>query len=240
MAKKDPFGLAKINFFQDVISCLMNLKPYALDHNLGKYDAIRHAHFLTGIEAVEGDYLEFGVFTGSSFAHSVRSYKKLGEFNQRKGPVRFFGFDSFEGFGESEDENQHPFFQDSNFVWPVERVLKRASKLARNHGVEARIIKGFFDETLRDSKKYEIEKASVIFMDCDLHDATRRALEFCTELIQDGTILLMDEYFYFQGKAGMTPYGAFIDWCATHQIGHRVIRSYGIGSAIIILQRATV
>ena len=76
MANKDPFGISKLNIFQDLISNLLNLLPYTLEHNSGKYMAIRKAHYLTSIDGIEGDYLEFGVFTGSSFAHSMRAYKK--------------------------------------------------------------------------------------------------------------------------------------------------------------------
>ena len=78
------FGiLSRLNFLQNWASTLVaGLNP-AIVHNLEKYHTLKKVHYLSAIENVEGDYLEFGVFTGSSFCHSIRCCKKLAKLNPR-------------------------------------------------------------------------------------------------------------------------------------------------------------
>lgn len=52
MSKKDPFSLSKLNILQDIISNILNLFPYTLEHNAGKYTAIRKAHYLACINCI--------------------------------------------------------------------------------------------------------------------------------------------------------------------------------------------
>ena len=72
------FGLLpRLNFLQDLASFLIaNLNPDVI-HNLGKYMALKKIHHMSAVEETEGDYLEFGVFTGSSFCHSIRCVKNI-------------------------------------------------------------------------------------------------------------------------------------------------------------------
>ncbi len=72
------FGfLSKLEFPQDWLSSLISgINPIVM-HNLDNYHTLRKAHYLSAIDNVEGDYLEFGVFTGSSFFNSMRYYAKL-------------------------------------------------------------------------------------------------------------------------------------------------------------------
>lgn len=233
MNVKDPFGLSKLNILQDIVSNFSNLFPYTLQHNFGKYMAIRKAHYLACIDDIDGDYLEFGVFTGSSFAHSMRAYAKTRHFDRRKRKTKFYGFDSFEGFGDVEQKYSHEFFQGSNFNWPYQKVIKRIDKLSAKLKLKAEITKGFYKDTLDHPTNYEIEKASIIFLDSDLYTATFESLNFCTSLIQNGTLILIDEFFYFKGRKENTPYGAFLKWCKINSFEFRIITHYGIGSAMV-------
>ena len=107
-------GISKIEFLQVIASSLISYINPAITHNLEKYYAIKKSFYLSCIEDIEGDYLEFGVFEGSSFSHAIRSYlnKKIYMPMQQKNNVRFFGFDSFEGFGSLSSEDKHPFYVD--------------------------------------------------------------------------------------------------------------------------------
>ena len=74
---KSKFGfLAKLEFLQTISSSLIAALNPAMIHNLEKYYILKKVHYLSAIENVEGDYLEFGVFTGSSFCHAIRCSKK--------------------------------------------------------------------------------------------------------------------------------------------------------------------
>ena len=71
--------------------------------------------YMTAHDATFGSYLEFGVFTGSSFNFAMKVNKKIeklfGETN-----CEFIGFDSFEGFGEIKKDDENPSFKNKTFI----------------------------------------------------------------------------------------------------------------------------
>ena len=135
---KSKFGiLSKLYFLQNIVSSFISKINPAIIHNIEKYMAIKKAHYLSIIEDLEGDYLEFGVFNGSSFSHSIRCFKALNYLNPNKN-VSFYGFDSFEGFGKLEDEDKHSFYTDQNFEVDYKSVLNRVKKYQKgeiNHKI---------------------------------------------------------------------------------------------------------
>ena len=114
MASKFGF-LSRLEFLQDLASALISRVNPAVVHNLEKYYALKKVHYLSSIENIEGDYLEFGVFTGSSFCHSIRCSRRMNKINPNVLSTRFFGFDSFCGFGTLSEDDTHSFYTDENF-----------------------------------------------------------------------------------------------------------------------------
>lgn len=178
-----------------------------IEHNLGKYNAIKKAFYLTALEQIEGDYLEFGVFTGGALTFATKINKRMNWISPQK--TRFFGFDSFQGFGEVSKLEQHPFYKDNTFAVNFEKVKKNI--LAQTKDNEVHLIKGFFNETLdgHEPAEYGIKKAKIIFIDCDLKGPTQSVLNFCRDLIQEGTILILDDYFSYKGNTNLGISGAF-------------------------------
>ena len=67
MKGEKKFGfLSKLIFLQDVVSLLIAKLNPAVIHNLAKYMALKKVHYLSAIEEIEGDYLEFGVYEGGT------------------------------------------------------------------------------------------------------------------------------------------------------------------------------
>jgi O-methyltransferase len=108
-------------FFQNFVASLYSRVPAMVEHNLGKYLALKKALYLTSLERLEGDYLEFGVFTGSSFVFTIKSNRQMRAISDTK--TRFFGFDSFSGFGTVSATDQHPFYQDNTFSVDAQKVI---------------------------------------------------------------------------------------------------------------------
>ena len=78
------FGfLSKINFLQNWLSFAIAKTNPAIIHNIEKYYIIKKVFYLSSIEEIEGDYLEFGVYTGSSFCHSMRCCKNYINLNSK-------------------------------------------------------------------------------------------------------------------------------------------------------------
>jgi O-methyltransferase len=134
-----------------------------------------------------GDYLEFGVSRGTSFAvmHDALAEKGLNS-------VRLFGFDSFEGLppeAEKEGWKAGDFYS----------AISATRKYLRERGIDwtrSILIKGWFGETLNDEtiRKFEIERASLIMVDCDIYSASRDALWFSEPLIGDHAVIFFDDW----------------------------------------------
>ena len=100
-----------------------------------------------------------------------------------------------------------------------------------------RIVKGFYQDTLKDKTTLDlkIDKARVVMIDCDLKESARLALEFIKPSIQEGTIILFDDYVYFKGDKNKGEYGAFNDFRKKYpEILFRRIFDYGYGSKAFI------
>lgn len=205
-----------------------------VEHNLQKYGALKKAFLLTALEKLPGDYLEFGVFTGSSFIAATRFYRKMRPYSDSK--CVFYGFDSFEGFGTTEATDAHPFFLAQNFKLDGNRVIKNIQKNSKN--CESRIIKGFFEDTLtrRPAQEYGITKARVILIDCDTKSSAARAFDFIEPILQEGTIIVMDDFFSYRGNTSRGVAGAFEEFSTTHpQHQFRRLSDFGHGGVSVIV-----
>ena len=221
-------------FIQNLVASIVSFVPPYLEFSVAKYQAIKKAMFITAHDLTGGSYLEFGVFTGSSFNFAMKVNKKI-EKIFGKSNCEFIGFDSFVGFGQIKKEDENPRFQDHIFSVDEKKVLKNIEKCAK--GQKMRIVKGFYQDTLKDKTTLDlkIDKARVVMIDCDLKESARLALEFIKPSIQEGTIILFDDYVYFKGDKNKGEYGAFNDFRKKYpEILFRRILDYGFGSKAFI------
>ena len=129
----------------------------------------------------------------------------------------------------------NPSFKDHIFSVDEKKVLKNIEKCSK--GQKSRIVKGFYKDTLENKTTIDlnIKKARVVLIDCDLKESTRLALEFIKPSIQEGTIILFDDYVFFKGNKNKGEYGAFEDFKKKYpNILFRRIFDYGYGSRAFI------
>ena len=229
------FGfLSKLTFLQNFASkFIAGINP-AVIHNLEKYLILKKVHYLSAIEEAEGDYLEFGVYTGSSFCHSIRCTKKSIKLNSKLVKARFFGFDSFEGFGELSKDDEHPFYVNENFKTSFDVVNRRVAKVAK--GLEYKLIKGFFNDTLKDGHEaLGIAKTRILFIDSDTYSSSIEALLFCIPTIQEGTIIVLDDYFSYKGSEKYGVAKAYNEFLEKGNFKTRRMFDYGMGGCVFII-----
>lgn len=65
------------------------------------------------------------------------------------------------------------------------------------------VIPGWFDETLTADLAKKVGPAAVVWVDCDLYSSTVPVLRFIAPLIQNGTLLVFDDYYCFGGRADL-------------------------------------
>ena len=147
----------------------------------------------------------------------------------------FIGFDSFKGFGKINEDDKNPRFEDHIFSVDEKKILKNIEKCSK--GQKMRIVKGFFEDTIKNKTTNDlgISKARVVLIDCDLKESTRLALEFIKPSIQEGTIILFDDFVFYKGDKNKGEYGAFADFRKKYpEILFRRIFDYGYGSRAFI------
>lgn len=222
--------------FQNLASWIFSRPSPLIEHNIGKYFAIKKAFYITALEKLDGDYLEFGVFTGSSFVFANRTHRRMRAIADVK--TKFYGFDSFTGFGAVAKHDQHPFYLDSIFAVNAEKVIRNIKR--KSKGNEVVITQGFFEDTVKGktAASFGIEKTRILFIDCDLKDPARIALDFVLPTIQDGTILIMDDFFSYKGRPELGVNGAFLEFQAANpQFNWRLLYHYGYGGVAYIASR---
>ena len=224
-------------FIQNFVGNIVSFIPPYLEFSIAKYQAIKKAMFITAHDATHGNYLEFGVFTGSSFNFAMKVNKKI-EKIFGKTNCEFIGFDSFKGFGKINEDDKNPRFKDHIFSVDEKKILKNIEKCSK--GQKMRIVKGFFEDTIKNktTNDLNIGKARVVLIDCDLKESTRLALEFIKASIQEGTIILFDDLVFYKGDKNKGEYGAFSDFRKKYpEILFRRIFDYGYGSKAFIVHK---
>ena len=215
----------------------------ALHHLLTRTHIVRHhqsvldaALFMAMLNQVEGDFLEFGVYRGDRMVQAFKTAKALvGAVESGRDPLlrkasvenlkamRFFGFDSFQGLprpGEIDVvPGQAAWIGAGEFAATVPEVRRRLKKKGCD---EARtvLVDGWFDDTLNEATKTEnrMTAAMVVHVDCDFYESAVPALEFCTDLLVDGSIIIFDDWFLFRGRSDRGEQRAFDEWQDRHAL----------------------
>lgn len=165
---------------------------------------------------VPGDYLEFGVFKGATFAaaHHFAQQRELPE-------MRFYAFDSFQGLPESKGldryEEGDAQFSQGQFGFARDDFLDnlRARRVDLD---KVELVEGWFEQTLtaETRARLPIQRAAVIWVDCDLYESTVPVLEFVTDYVQDGTVMVFDDWFCFRGDPDRGEQRALREWLEKH------------------------
>lgn len=172
-------------------------------------------------EQVPGDVMEFGVFTGVSLALLAKALS----FDEAGAPRRLVGFDSFEGLPPSADEharwragacatNQawHPLLPVGGRVTPqVTHDLFAACRLP-----QPTLEVGPFGTTLPAVVPSKYARVAVVHVDCDLYESTALVLDGIAPALQDGALVLFDDWFHYKGNPGKGEARAFAEFLERH------------------------
>ncbi len=163
---------------------------------------------------VPGDYLEFGVFEGDNFVAAYHLAQSLG-----LGSMRFHAFDSFDGLPEIAgiDADGFRHFREGEFRSGLEEFRHNATS-KRVDPAKLTITPGWFDQVLNEQTKRSlaISEAAVVFIDCDLYESTVPILEFITDYVREGTVIIFDDWFCFRGNPDRGEQRAFREWLQKH------------------------
>jgi hypothetical protein len=128
-----------------------------------------------GAVAIDGHYVEFGVFTGGTIRFIAR----------RIGPRTIHGFDSFKGLPEAWSG-----FNLGRGAFDLRGRLPRVPNNVRLH-------RGYFEDSLPPWLQDNPGQVAFIHLDCDLYSSTKTVLGFIASRMTSGTVILFDEYFNY-------------------------------------------
>jgi O-methyltransferase len=208
------FGLTKGEVIDAVSASRFGRALEPLSHLVRRGGAISLGHEATRVltmafnyarsEGIEGDYAEFGVWTGRTFVEAWR----IG--NSLDAKRRYFAYDSFQGLPEAEGLDAGDRFKPGEFSHS-RRAFEARLRRARVPAGEVEIVEGFSDDSL-DAGAAEPRSVAIAWVDCDLYASTVPVLGFLTERLAQGSILLFDDWFCFAGDASKGEARACAEW----------------------------
>ena len=149
-------------------------------------------HTLESGVALNGDYMEFGIFKGYAFWHAQKVAA-----DHNIDDMRFFGFDSFAGLPDVTDSDlsKNDVFYKGQYACDKETVTKNLD----SSGVDWErtvLVEGYFNDSLTPElrKKHNFQKISIALIDCDLYSSTKDVLDYIGNMVQDQTIFMFDDW----------------------------------------------
>jgi hypothetical protein len=176
----------------------------------GERELITSAFTLVASGRVEGDYLEFGVYEGHTFVNAWYAARSTGQRD-----MRFYAFDSFEGLPDPATSEVDAGGDFAKGQYKAGRALFERN--LRRVGVDmarVSVVEGYYEQSLRDIKPRDIglDAAAVVWIDCDLYQSAVCALDFVTDVVQDGTVLAFDDWYNFRARPDRGEQRACREW----------------------------
>jgi hypothetical protein len=206
--------------------------------------AIRNIHFQTRLARNEfspgqvgsllGDYLEFGCFKGESFRHVLSGAAKDMPW------MRFFALDSFEGLPRLGRIDEQGSFLQGQYACSQEEFLRNVY-LEDVEPQRIICVPGWYDQSLTQDVKvrHSLRIAAIVTIDCDLYESAVPVLNFLTDVVETGTILLFDDWFCFKGDPERGVQRACSEWLLSSP--HLRLQEWhlfgGFGKSFIVIKK---
>ena len=135
---------------------------------------------LKEVEKIDGDVIEFGVFRGGSLLSMARNTNK-----------KIYGLDTFEGLPKP-NENDGLISRKCRKSMTSTNIFLVVDMLEKNKIKNVELLKGLFSETLPELKD---KRFCFAYVDCDLYEGTKQALEFLMLRMNKGGIIAIDDFY---------------------------------------------
>ena len=153
-------------------------------------------------------------FTRTSQAFSNQELAKKSYEKNSVIKRHFYAFDSFLGLPDLEEiDKNHSVFEKGRYDCTEKEFINNI--ISNNVNIkDVTIIPGFFNETLNETTKIKnkMKEAAIVLIDSDLYSSSKEVLNFITDLIQSGTIIIFDEWYTFKGDPNKGEQKACNEW----------------------------
>jgi len=149
--------------------------------------------FLTD-NRVFGDYHEYGCHRCRTFRMALTEARRHAACET----MRFFAFDSFEGLPDPTSDTSVEIWKSGALTTSEDDFMG----MVKEHGIHAdrvNTVKGFYDSSLTRELQKEMmnqqNKISLVNIDCDLYESAVPVFDFIDPLLQEGSIIYIDDLF---------------------------------------------
>ncbi|HXF54899.1 MAG TPA: TylF/MycF/NovP-related O-methyltransferase [Hyphomicrobiaceae bacterium] len=176
-----------------------------------KYRFFRRVFDYLKENEIGGDYHEYGCHRARTFRMALTEARRHG-----LDGMRFWAFDSFAGLPD-------PVSETSVSKWTKGALTTSESEflaMIAGHGIYVERVKtvpGFYAHSLDgERQRHFIEKENpiaLVTVDCDLYESALPVFEFIEPLLQDGSVVYVDDLFVGnKGNPGRGVARAFLEW----------------------------
>lgn len=160
---------------------------------------------------IDGDYHEFGCHRCRTFRMAMLESKR--HFLDK---TIFYAYDSFCGMPSDNSEDAYDERWNKGNLTTSEDEFKRLIKESNFSLENVRTIKGYYQESLpaiNFENTFNSRKAALVTIDCDLYESSLPIFKVLDEIVQEGTILYIDDYFTgYKGNPTKGVSKALHDW----------------------------
>ena len=136
-------------------------------------------------QSIEGNLIEFGVYKGGSLMQFAKILKEYDNFKV------IFGLDTFEGLPQESNQDKIPEYykgaMSKNDIWELKKVIIKEDLDSKIY-----LVKGLFKDRIPNLP--QDLKFCFAYVDCDLYEGTKEALEYLIPRMNKGGIIFIDDY----------------------------------------------
>jgi hypothetical protein len=167
----------------------------------------------TYFNKVEGDFIEFGVGSGTTLKIAIANAKA-----RKLNHMTFFGVDTFQGFPQTHGPEK-AFYTYSSIVGSrsfSRKEIQKTLKIRDNRNLQLHKFNMESDDLSSLSEKMRELKISIAHLDMDFYMPTLNALNLISDSLSVGSILMFDNYFFFAANDEMGERKAFREYQLLH------------------------
>lgn len=210
-------------------------RTYSKLDRISKFNFLVHENICESISLtknVDGDYVEIGVYKGSSALTAINYSELLFQKNIKELNKKFYFIDTFDGFNfEMSKNSQDPMWDKTHKLYGVEKTISYVKDTIGERELNYNLVAS---DICKDSLPTDIKSISVLSIDVDMYESTKMSIEKGSPYVSVGGIILLED-------APATPslYGAFLamEEFLESEEGQKYLKIYKTGHYFLIKQR---
>lgn len=215
--------------------CYAKQAPYITEQmNRQIYEFFQNAFgYLLG-SGLRGDYHEYGCFSARTF-RIVLSEARRWELDA----MRFYAFDSFSGLPEPENKPVLESWSKGAMAMSKREFLSLIDEQGINMD-KVEVVEGYYSDTLTPQRQQKLletgRRIALLNIDCDLRESAESVLSFIPPLIQDGTLIYLDDWYCgYGGNLSRGVAGVFHEFLEKSHLHHDHFATVGFwGKAFVV------